>query len=66
MVKTLKKFVKVSRPSGESTDKIICVKLNSHTPNVAEVQEKSNALDEENIAQKICWTVSAKTAQTRK
>ena len=53
MVKTHKKFTKFSRPSGKRTNEIIGVRLNSHTPNVAEVGEKSNALDEENIAKKI-------------
>ena len=53
MVKMLKKFAKVPRPSGESTNEIIGVRLNSHSLNVAEVRKKSNALDEENITKKI-------------
>ena len=57
MVKTLKKFAKVSRPNRERTNEIISVRLNSHTLNVAEVRKKSNALDEENIAKKLLDSV---------
>ena len=53
MVKKLKKIRQNPGLNGESINEIIGVSPNSHSPNVAEVQEKSNALDEENIAKKI-------------
>ena len=52
MLKMLKKFAKFPRHIGESTSEIISVKLSSHTLNLAEVREKSNALHVENIAKK--------------
>ena len=58
MVKTLKKFNKFPRSIGESTNEIIVVKFISHTPTVAEVKKKSNALHAENTAKKSLDSIS--------
>ena len=52
MVKTLTKFAKFLRPIGKGADEIIGIKLITHSPIVAEVSVKSNAIHIENIATK--------------
>ena len=54
MVKTLTKLAKFPRLIDQGKkDKIIFVKLNTHTLNVAELRVKSNAIHTENISKKI-------------